>query len=248
MTDNRFSSGTPKGGEEHFGYFATAQPAAGPPFGAGPAPAGPFGSSQGGPANQFGGPPAPPSPFGGQPGPADPFQTPAYATAGAPGRRRIHPVVFVLAGLLVLGAGWYGVQVYEHTRPVILPTSLDGLPVSTNTTVMQSVAQAQDHLQQENPNIELDVRAYGAETGRILIVVALRGTTNITNDLASFGNNIGAAQQVGTSTCATSPAGHVTVCERSSGGLTVIASSVTRAAAADMPSVATLVDQIWQQN
>jgi hypothetical protein len=232
--------GSPAGGRPG------SPPTAGGQFDGGPAPSQPFGSFPGGLGNQFG---AAPAPTGVATEPADPFGTPTYATAAtASGRRTTRLVVIVLAALLLLGAGLYGLRVYEHNRPVVMPISLGGLPASSNAAVMQSVTRAQEQLQQQNPNMKLQVRAYGADATRILIAGALRGRTNVTSDLASFGNNIGATQQVGSSICATSPASHVTVCERSSGDLTVIAASVTRAPAADMPSVAALVDVIWQQN
>ena len=114
--------------------------------------------------------------------------------------------------------------------------------------MLRSVADAQNQLQAQNPNIQLKVQAYGVDTNnRIVIAAALRGTTNTGTDLAAFGNSVGTTYRTGNSVCATSPTAHVTVCERSSGDLTVLVASVTRAPAADMATVADLVDQVWSQ-
>ncbi len=235
MSDNRFSSATPTGGDDRFGYFGA------PTQGAGPAPGGQFG----------GGPVAPvaPNPFGTPPGPEAPFGTPAYGTPAPAGpaasSSRAKPILIAVLAIAVLSALGVGYRAYEHSRPVVLPASLDGLPASTTPAVLTAVDNAQQQLQQENPGIQMQIKAYGVDNTRILIAAAGRGRTNVDSDLAAFGNNVGSTQSVDGATCATATAEHITVCERSDGDLTVLAVSVTRAPAADEHAVAALVNQIW---
>jgi hypothetical protein len=235
MSDNRFTAATPAGGDDRFGYFGAPVPPAGAPvpgqFGAGPA---------GAPPNPFGPPP---------PGPTAPFGTPGYGAAPAAAAKpsRAKPIIIAVIVMAVLGALGVGYRAYAHSRPVTLPAALGGLPVSSDPSVLAAVTNAQKELEQENPGIAMQFKAYGVDNNRILIAAVARGRTNVGDDLATFGNNIGQTHSLDGSTCATSSASHVTVCERSDGDLTVIAVSVTRAPAADESSVAALVGDIWRQ-
>jgi hypothetical protein len=255
MSDSRFSGGQPAG-DDRFGYFGAAAPAAAPSqFGGAAAPSQPgapqapnqFGTAPAG--NQFGGAPAgTPNPFGS--GPQAPFgtATPAYGpppTAGTGSKAK--PIVIVVVALAVLGAGWFGYHVYLRSRPVQLPATVAGMPATTDPTVANAVDSAQQQLQDENPGMQLAVKAYGSATTRIVFAAAGRGRTNVDRDFAAFGNNIGTASQIGSDTCAQAPANHIAVCERSDGDLTVMVADVERAKAPSMSDVAGMLDEIWAQ-
>jgi hypothetical protein len=258
MSDSRFSGGQPSG-DDRFGYFgAAARPSTGAPAQSGSNQFG--GSSQFGGASQFGGssqfggaPAAPgagaPNPFGTAPGPQAPFGTGAPMYGPPPttsrGSSKAKPIVIAVVVLAVLGVGWFGYHVYLRSRPVQLPATVAGLPVTTEPTVLQAVDQAQQQLQGENPGMQLQVKAYGTADTHIVIAAAGRGRTNVDRDFAAFGNDIGGTSQVGASTCAQSPASHVAVCERTNGDLTVMVADVARAAAPREADVAAMVDEIW---
>ena len=52
--------------------------------------------------------------------------------------------------------------------------------------------------------MQMQFKAYGVDNTRILIAAAARGRTNVDDDMATFGNDIGATHQVDGSTAATS--------------------------------------------
>jgi len=230
MSENQFGTGGMSGGGNPQGYYATpVQPAS------------PFGGAAAQPADPFGAPPSTvgPSPFGG----------PGYGEGpmAPPARSKAKPIILGVVVLLLIIGGWFGYRVYQHSRPVTLPATLGGLPVSTLPSIQSAVDSAQKQMQQQNPGTQLQFKAYGSDATRILIAAAARGRTNVDQDIRTFGNNIGATSQVGNSTCATSAADHVTVCESSDSDLTVLVASVTRDPAASEASVAALVDEIRSQ-
>ena len=201
--------------------------------------------------NQFGSAPGgAPNPFGAAPGPQAPFGTavPTYAPppTGSAGSKA-KPIVIAVVVLAVLGAGWFGYHVYQRSRPVQLPATVAGMPVTTEPAVANAVDSAQKELQDENPGMQLQVKAYGSATTRIVFAAAGRGRTNVDRDFDAFGNDIGATSQVGQDTCAQSPANHIAVCERSDGDLTVMVADVERAKAPSEADVAAMLDEIWAQ-
>lgn len=237
MSDSRFSPGQ-SGGDDRFGYFGAAAP---------PASAG---------SSQFGGgtTTAPgvgaPNPFGSVPGAqvALPMGTPGYgppppSSSGS----KAKPVALVLVALAVLGVGWFGYHAYMRSRPVELPSTVAGLPLTSEPTVQNAVDAAQQQLQQENPGMQLQVKAYSSDATRIVIAAAGRGRTNVADDMAAFGNDIGGTTKVGADSCASSPASHITVCERTDGDLTVMVAEVARADVPTETEVAGMVDDIWRQ-
>ena len=257
MSDSRFSGGQPSG-DDRFGYFGAAAPtSAGGQFGAPPGTSQPGPSQLSGPqaANQFGTAPAtnqfgttgPPNPFG--PGPQAPFGTalPTYAPPPTSSSSKAKPIVIAVVVLAVLGAGWFGYHVYLRSRPVQLPATVAGMQVTTEPAVANAVDSAQKELQDENPGMQLQVKAYGSATTRIVFAAAGRGRTNVDRDFAAFGNDIGATAQVGADTCAQAPANHIAVCERSDGDLTVMVADVERAKAPSEADVAAMLDEIWAQ-
>ncbi len=233
MSDDRFSSGGPNPCSAPSDYFAPPVP-----------PPNPYGAP-GQPANPFGPPP---------PGPQAPFGAPVYGqvpTQPAPPTRpsssKAKPIVVALVVAALTVAGWIGYRVYEHSRPINLPSSLGGLLVSTLPSIRSAVDQAQAQLRQRNPGMAVQFQAYGSDATRILFAGAARGRTNVDDDLTAFGNNIGASSQVGGSTCAVSVSERITVCERSEGDLTVLVGSFTTPRAADEQTVAALVDEVRSQ-
>ena len=258
MSDNRFSSGQPSG-DDRFGYFG----AAGPVLGRQPVrrPSGGRGPSQlSGPqaANQFGTAPAAepvrhgpgrgsePVRGGSRPAGAVRDGLADYAPPPRSARSKAKPIVIAVVVLAVLGAGWFGYHVYQRSRPVQLPATVAGLPVTTEPTVANAVDSAQKELQDENPGMQLQVKAYGSATTRIVFAAAGRGRTNVDRDFNAFGNDIGATAGR-QDTCAQAPANHIAVCERSDGDLTVMVADVERAKAPSQADVAAMLDEIWAQ-
>jgi len=228
MSDTRFGGPAATGPGDPYGFFA-------PPAAASAAQAAPFGT----PAA---------TPFG----TSSPYATNPYGspTARPAARRRLAPVAGVFLVLLVAVGGWYGWRVWQHNQPVHVPATLGGLPQATDPRLTAAASQMQTELQQENPGIKLEVRAYGdsgSTTAHILFAGAARGRTDVHKDFASVGDRLGAVRTVGSSTCASSPQVGITVCERSDGDLTVIALSLRRGSADDPIIVAGLVDEVWRQ-
>jgi hypothetical protein len=250
MSDSRFSGGQPRG-DDRFGYFGAAAPSPAPTQGGNQ-----FGGSpQVGGSSQFGGPPAgppvgAPNPFGTAPGPQAPFGAGAPTYGPPPASRsssKAKPIAIALVVLAVLGAGWFGYHVYLRSRPVELPNSVAGLPVTTEPTILNAVDAAQKQLQDEDSGMQLQVKAYGSIDTRIVFAAAGRGRTNVDRDFAAFGNNIGGTTTVGADTCAQSATSHVAVCERTDGDLTVMVAGVARDVAPTEADVAAMVDEIWAQ-
>jgi hypothetical protein len=242
MSD-RFS-GTPSGGGDPYGYYTqpgASSAATGPSQFGTPAPApGPYGA------------PAPP-PFG---SPAQPFGTPGPSAGfgyggpppAAPAKHGVRPFVVVVVVLLVIAAGFYGYRAWLHNQPVHVPTSLAGVPETRDPVLANAATQIQKSIQDDNPGIQLEVRAYSDTSDRVLFAGAARGRSNVSKDFAEVGSQVGAATQVGDSTCATGVQVAITVCERSDGDLTVLAMTLHRGGRADTAQqVAALVDEVWRQ-
>jgi hypothetical protein len=157
------------------------------------------------------------------------------------------PIAIAVVVLAVLGVGWFGYHAYLRSRPVELPATVAGLPVTTEPTILNAVDAAQKQLQDENIGMQLQVKAYGSIDTRIVFAAAGRGRTNVDRDFAAFGNNIGGTTTVGADTCAQSPTSHVAVCERTDGDLTVMVAGVARDKAPSEADVAAMVDDIWAQ-
>ena len=240
MSDSRFSPGQP-GGDDRFGYFG----AGAPPASAGSSQFGGTATAPGAP-NPFG---SVPGPFGAAPGAQVALQPgmPGYGPPPASSGSKAKPVALVLVALAVLGVGWFGYHAYMRSRPVQLPSTVAGLPLTSEPTVQNAVDAAQQQLQQENPGMQLQVKAYSTDATRIVIAAAGRGRTNVADDMAAFGNDIGGTTKVGADSCASSPASHITVCERSDGDLTVMVAEVARADVPTENDVASMVDDIWRQ-
>lgn len=243
MSDSRFSPGQ-SGGDDRFGYFGAAAPPASPG-------ASQFGGTTTAPGvgapNPFG---SVPGPFGGAPGaqvalqPGMPgYGPPPSSSSGS----KAKPVALVLVALAVLGVAWFGYHAYLRSRPVELPSTVAGLPLTSEPTVQNAVDAAQQQLQQENPGMQLQVKAYSTDATRIVIAAAGRGRTNVADDMAAFGNDIGGTTKVGADSCASSAASHITVCERTDGDLTVMVAEVARADVPTETEVAAMVDDIWRQ-
>jgi len=250
MNDSRFSAGgSQPAGDDRFGYFGAPTPPGGgsSQFGGGPAPV----PTAVGAPNPFGsGPPTSGPQFGGAPGPQAPFGSGVQMYAPPPATSsgsKAKPIAIVAIVVLVLGAAWFGYHAYVRSRPVTLPASVAGLQVTSDPNVAQAVDTAQKQLQDDNPGMQLAVKAYGDATSRIVIAAAGRGRTNVDGDFAAFGNNIGGTGQVGADTCATSTTSHISVCERSDGDLTVMVAEVAKSTVPTQAEVASMVDEIWGQ-
>jgi len=247
MSDSRFSGSQPSG-DDRFGYFGAAAAGSGEPsqFGGSAPPAQP---TIGAP-NPFGTAPAANPQFGAAAGPQAPFGSGVNMYAPPPATSsgsKAKPIAIVVVVVAVLGAAWFGYHAYLRSKPVELPTSVAGLPVSADPTVAQAVDAAQKQLQDDNPGMQLAVKAYGDATSRIVIAAAGRGRTSVDGDFAAFGNNIGGTSQVGADTCATSTTSHVSVCERTNGDLTVMVAEVAKSTVPTQAEVAGMVDEIWAQ-
>lgn len=188
--------------EDDYGYFGSAKPGtSSSAFGASPE-AAPKPSSQ--PLSQFGAPPlAGTQPFG-TPAPAG-FQYAPPTSAGVVTKKRSRTAKRVLLVVLTLGAigvGYIFWNIYQVSRPVTLPPTLVGLPMTTDPTLTAATKAAEEGIRGENPGINLGAQSYGSRKSFALLFVT-RGRVDVDKELQDLGVKTGPTT-VGASTCALS--------------------------------------------
>lgn len=254
MANDSFGSTT--NSNDPYGYFASARTAA------------PTGSSFGTPAapSQFGGAPAAPSPAGGLPasgpfgGPpttnqfgtpgsfGQPMSTPAHRPRGhSKGIARVAMVV-IAAVLLIGGTSAY--RAWQHMRPLTLPTTVDGLPVLTDSRVIQAMDGLKSQMSAAYPGIAFDVQAYGTDLTKFYFVLAARDSEDISRQMMNLGagNGTTPVQAVGDDQCASASGGRDVVCARSAGGMTMAVVAAQASGAPPQPeAVAAVLDEVWPQ-
>ena len=207
------------GGGSQFGDTAT--------FGSGPQPgaaAAPFGAPV---AGAFGAPPPPP--------PADPSSAPTAWTPARVARR----VGIPLVGLVVLGLfgfGGFGFLAGFLAGDLELPSTLQGLPASSDPTVTQSAQQLETDLEQRNSG-DAVVGAYGAAP-TILFVAGQRTRVDVTRELAD--SQVFGASKVGDNTCGTST-NQLSVCLRTSASTSIIVIGTL-----PVFQLSAAVDEVWE--
>jgi hypothetical protein len=157
-------------------------------------------------------------------------------------------VVFVFFALVFLVGGHFVWGVYQASRPVEFPVTLDALDVATDTTT-QSIGDAErTALATQNPNVDVQVRVYGGTNFASTITAAVTIGSRSVQDLDAFDKSLGlgAVTTVGTSQCASSGAQHTTVCLRTDGSQAVVVTDVARSGTQGEADVAAMVDQVWQ--
>jgi len=240
MDSGRFGppTGSAASGDDPFGYFGgTPSPgiAAGQPqASAFTGQSAPSGSSGHGPVSQFGGPVDYPAP----PGAAS-----AYAPPVAPassGKKAIPKAVMSLVALLVVGAGVFGWNVYERSRPITMPATFAGLPVNTNPTAQAAMHNVMSSLQSKNPGVQMNEQIYGSGTSEV-VVAAVRANDAVSSDLTS--PSLQPTTMIGSNTCAKAVSGPTSICVRSQASLTVVVLAV----GGTPESTSALLDQAWSQ-
>ncbi|HYN74701.1 MAG TPA: hypothetical protein VEV13_00725 [Candidatus Limnocylindria bacterium] len=220
---DQFGSMSPS--QDDFGYFAPSRTTTSPS---------PFGSPT---AQTDGGNPA--------------FGMPSTASAGPPitpparsGLTRKGALGLAVLALLLLGGGWFGWETYQARQPLVVPTTLGGLPVSTNPGLQALVAGSEQDLREANTSDHLEVEGYGRKREFTLLVL-MRGPVKLDTEFSDFasssGLQLGAQNKVGASTCATDASQTVAYCIRSSRTLTVEVAAIGGTAA----QASSEVDEAW---
>jgi hypothetical protein len=235
--------GSPASGNDRFGYFGgTPTPGTPDQPNAIGAPPGPTADQLAGPpVSQFGGPT---SPFGGPAGPTDVMARP-YAAQPEPGRTGRSStsrwIGAVLAGLVVIGGGYFVWNAIQRNRAVTLPTSFGGLPVDTEPSAQTTDQSMLASMRAGNPGIKMDAKIYGTSKDAIILGVA-RGHDDLSKDLQ--GQGLGTPFTLGNNLCAQTTTGVAyTLCVRTSTNLTVVVATLSGAPA----QTSALVDQAWSQ-
>ena len=235
MDSGRFGppTGSSASGDDPFGYFGgTPSPgiAASQPASAFTGQAAPPGSSGAGPVTQFGGPVAHQAP----PGYAPP------AAPATPGRRAIPKSVLGIAVVLVVGAGFFGWNAYERSRPITMPATFAGQPVNAVPSAQAAMRNVMASLQSRNPGVQMNEQIYGSGTSEV-VVAAVRANDTVSTDLTS--PNLQPTTVIGSNTCAKAVSGPTSICVRSQSSLTV----VVLALSASPESTSGLLDRAWSQ-
>jgi hypothetical protein len=157
-------------------------------------------------------------------------------------------VVFALFAAVVFFVGHFAYGVYEASRPVTFPVTLDSLDIANDTTTLSIGDTVRTTLATQNPSVDVQVRVYGGATFNRVITVAVTIGPRTVNDLGAFGKGtgLGPVHAVGSSQCASSGTQHATVCLRSDGNRAVVVSYTARDATPVEADVAAMVDQVWQ--
>ena len=226
--------GSSSSSDDRFGYFGGAPgpalPAATNQFGGSAAPSG--NAVAGAPTNPFDGSYAVQPAYG---------TAPAYASPStAATRRRVPKAAAGLAVLVVIGAGFYGWNVYQRSRPIVLPSSLAGQPVNTDPAAQAAAQSMVTSMHNKNPGVATDAKIYGTgSTGFVLL--AARASENVSSDLV--GGNMGPTSQIDGSTCAQALTGTISACVRTSANLTVAVLTLS----GPPTTTASLLAQAWPQ-
>jgi hypothetical protein len=226
MSDSTSAGSGTRGGDPNGGYFASSGTPS--PYGAAP--------------SQFGGAPSPyagapqPAPFG---APVATYSTSAYAMTPPPAKKSALPKVLGVVGVLaLLVVAFFGWNVYQHNRPIELPSTLAGLSMNTSPEVEQAVKSMEQGLSKDNPGIATTAAVYG-KAPKVVVVGAGRGQEDVDADLRD--NAPGAVTNVGASKCSSVNGG--AMCIRSEPGMTVVVLEVGGTPA----TAAGLVDLLWNQ-
>ena len=237
MDSGRFGppTGSSASGDDPFGYFGgTPSPgiAAGQPqASAFTGQSAPSGSSGHGPVSQFGGPVA-------YPGTAAAYAPPL--APGSSGKRAIPKSVLSLVAVLAVGAGFFGWNAYERSRPITMPASFAGLPVNTDPSAQAAMRNVMTSLQAKNPGVQMNEQIYGSGASEV-VVAAVRANDTVSSDLTS--PSLQPTTVIGSNTCAKAVSGPTSICVRSQSSLTVVVLAI--GGTPDLTSA--LLDQAWTQ-
>jgi hypothetical protein len=193
----------------------------------------PSGSTGHGPVSQFGGPAAYPAPVAAEPAYAAPLEPSAS-------RKRIPRSLIGLVGLLVVGAGFFGWNAYERSRPITMPATFAGQPVNSDPAAQTAMRTVMASLQAKNPGVPMNEQIYGSGTSE-MVLAAVRANDAVSTDLTS--PDLQPTVVIGSNTCAKSVSGPTSICIRSQSSLTVVVLALTGTPA----STSGLLDQAWSQ-
>jgi len=222
------------GGSSSFGGPSTF---GGAPPASAPAPTGPAFGAPSGPA--FGAPTYGP----GTPSGSGAFGAPtsAVSSGGSTGRSTRTKVGAALLGLFVLGSAFSGYRYLQHHRAITIPTSLGGLPKSSDARYTSILDLAKKSVQDKNPDFNLDAAVYAGPKAAAFLLVG-RGDVNVGEELSAID---GATQQVGANTCVVETDKSAVACLRTGGQLTVIV--FTGYVKGDLTQASKMVDEAWAQ-
>ena len=226
VPDLGFFAGAPAAGGSA-GFGGGSQLGGGSTFGSGPQPGAapaPFGPPVAGP---FGAPPPPP--------PAGRSAAPTGWTPAQVVRRVGIPMV----GLVVLGLfglGGFGFLAGFLAGDLELPSTLQGLPASSDPTIAQTAQRLETELEQRNSG-DAVVGAYGAAP-TILFVAGQRTRVHVDRELADA--RVSGATKIGDNTCGTSST--LSVCLRTSGSTSIIVLGTL-----PVTQVSAALDDVWDE-
>ena len=171
-------------------------------------------------------------------------------TAGAGAKRGIKQGLIVLAALvvvaLVLVGGLVVMDVVRANKSVVIPSTLGGLPKSTDATLVSAADRYRASVAQAVSGEKFDVGAYGSlSAGMVAFLVADRNggaPEAFLNGMKSSGIDMSTPVVLGNDTCATGTTQPVTLCVRSSNGGPLVA--VVRSGT-DTAKTASMVDEAW---
>jgi hypothetical protein len=156
----------------------------------------------------------------------------------------------VLVAVVLLIGGTSAYRAWQHMRPLTLPTTVAGLPVLTDSRVIQAMDQLKSQMSAAYPGIAFDVQAYGTDLTKVYFVLAARDSEDISKEVMDIGagSTTSPLQAVGSDQCASTSSGRDVVCGRSAGGLTMAVYAAQATGAPPQPeAVAAVLDEVWPQ-
>jgi hypothetical protein len=156
-------------------------------------------------------------------------------------------IVFALFAAVVFFGGRFAYGVYQASRPVAFPVTLDGLDIANDTTTLSLGDELRTTLATQNPSVDVQVRVYGGAKFPAIINVAVTIGPRTVPDLGAFGKNnvLGPVHAVGASRCASSSKQHATVCMQSNDNRAVVVAFTSVDSQPVEADVAAMVDQVW---
>ncbi len=197
--------------------------------------------------SQFGGPASAPPQFGSPAGFGTPHPNPYTATTGPPTTKNpalVAGAALLLVAVLVVG-GWFGWQAYQRSKAVTIPTTLAGLPQSTDPEIAKGVDEAVRQLEGLDSSLRINGAGYG-NANRLALLVIGRGSVNDSAGFSDIQANVAAGKvlspvQIGKNTCGSVAKLGVAFCVRTSS--TMFAEVVLLSGTA--PEASAALDEAW---